>query len=184
MTLAQQPMAARAAPSACPLNLFLPRSFSPLTTTSPAKHHRTLVWPSYIGVRNALGQRLLRSVPPLTLPSPLSTPSCRPRFSSWRSRSQSSIPPLLKIPYPLAFDLIYFAYYSSSLVSLYPTADTLCAAQSILISSTLKPLGSPTTSRSAAPAHLRRPHSAVTTPKCLSSMAKNGPARPASRVTE
>jgi hypothetical protein len=132
MTLKSAANYRQAGPSVSPLNLFLPLALSSITT-SPTQHsRRRWFWPS-----------LRRSVPrfrpaplalgsPLILNSPLSTlhtvvlgplPGVHGHHPALHHCSR----------YPLAFDLIYFAYFASPLY-LYPTATTRCATPSIFIS--------------------------------------------------
>jgi hypothetical protein len=107
------------------------RSLSSITT-SPATRHRRWFWPflrrsvprSAASAFIAFGDPLILSTPLSALHAVVLGPLPR--------RSRSRLPPRFHhCPrYPPAFDLIYFAFSSSSLY-LYPEVGTLCATPSL-----------------------------------------------------
>ena len=173
------------AEGACPLLERLPRRSLP---PSLLQHSNSTDW--YFGglLRNhaprfrpaplALGSPLNI----ITLLSPLSTLSSSVLFR--RSRSSSAQPGVfLSIDHdtPTAIDLTVFDTLLLACIFIHDQQSLLRRRWSFV------PVGARSPWTTAAQLLLASPHDRIrpsTTPECLSSMAKNGLARPASKVTE
>ena len=131
MTLARRPITRRPAPSAFPLNLFLPLALSPITTSPAHPPTHTLVWSSLRShVPRFRPAPLALGSPLITLLSTLRSPPCRPRSSSRRST--------VLVQHPIDQDtlrrLIWHPFCSSLLLCIFiPRRAQLCVSPFVFI---------------------------------------------------